>query len=98
MINGMFGPGTTIGILRNGLDESASMHRGIQDQIANARTPGAGADFGAALDAQLAGAAQEEVDLLSQMAWIADNQARFDAAAVLAQKAYGQFRIAVRNA
>ena len=98
MIKGLFGPDTTIGILRTGLDESSATHRDIQDRIANARTPGAQDDFGAALEAQLADGAQDEVDLLTQMAWLADNQARFDAAAVLAQKAYGQFRIAIRNA
>ena len=95
MIQGLFGAGTTVGVLRKGLDDAADVHRNIQDRIANARTDGT--DFGAALDAQLADAAEGEVDLLSQMAWLADNQARFDAAAVLAQKAYGQFRIAIRN-
>lgn len=97
MIDGMFGADTTIGILRKGLDESAAAHRDIQDRIANARTPGAGDQFATALEAQLADAAEGEVDLLSQMAWMADNQARFDTAAVLTQKAYGQFRIAIRN-
>ena len=97
MIRGLFGSETTIGILRRGLDESSEVHRSIQDRLANARTPDAGQGFANALDAQMADATTTEGDILSDMVAMADNQVRYDTAAVLAQKAYAKFRMAIRG-
>ena len=91
----LFGPSSVYATLRAGLGRETARQRGIAHRVANAQAELAGDAAGTGPAA--AGAAAAQADLERSMADLADTQLRYDATAVLLQKAYGQFRSALKN-
>lgn len=96
MIRDVFGPSSLYAALRTGLDREAARQRGIAHRVANAQAELAGDAAGSGPTAG-ANAATAQADLERSMVDLADTQLRFDATTVLLQKAYGQFRSALKN-
>ncbi|HVO34697.1 MAG TPA: hypothetical protein VMT21_03960 [Gemmatimonadales bacterium] len=96
MIRDLFGASSIYSALRAGLDRETVRQRGIAHRVANAQAELAG-DAAAAGTAVGPGAAAAQTDLERSMVDLADTQLRFDATSVLLQKAYGQFRSALKN-
>ncbi|HEX9108883.1 MAG TPA: hypothetical protein VF832_16670 [Longimicrobiales bacterium] len=93
MLNGLIGRISAVSLLKQGLDDSSVRSRQIASQVANA------SDFANALgNAQGAQAAQANADIETQMVALADEQLRYNAAATLLQRVYGQIRASVRGA
>ena len=95
MIRDLFGPSSVYAALRGGLDREAARQRGIAHRVANTQAELAG-DAATGQSAG-AGAAAAQADLERSMVSLADTQLHYDATAVLLQKAYGQFRSALKN-
>lgn len=97
MIRGLFGPNTVVGDLRASLDDQSVRHRVISDQIANLLIVEANGGFAADLSRQLAGGETQQDGLEKSMVALADTSLRYDVAARLLQRAYQQFRTAIRE-
>lgn len=96
MLSRLLGETSMAAELRGGLTESAQASRRIAHRVANAAT--GGGEFQGALDeAGAAGEAAGPVDLEQEMAGLAREQIRFDAAAQLLQKVYQQIRLGIRE-
>ncbi|MEP6571549.1 MAG: hypothetical protein ABJD11_02605 [Gemmatimonadota bacterium] len=100
MFSSLFGPSTLVGVLRGGLDESSLAHRGIASRVANALTSSGNAggnpeDFASHLAGK--GPKQPQVDLEQEMVKLANTQLRFDTSAKLLQKAYADYRTALKS-
>ncbi len=95
MLSRLFGSGSTVAQLKEGLDASSRAVRGIAHRVANAGD----ADFAQALqDAQgTAGSGGGAVDIQKEMVDLADQQVRFETTASLLQKTYEQIRSSIRG-
>ncbi len=94
MISGLFGRGTVTHELRGGLAEASATHRTIATRVSNAMERSTQSGFAGELDSAMAG---QEAELQRDMASLADTQLRYEAAARLLQKSYGDLRSAIRN-
>ncbi|MDH5590091.1 MAG: hypothetical protein OEZ65_01560 [Gemmatimonadota bacterium] len=92
MLTRLIGAGTTAAQLKEGLDTSSQVVRGIAHRVANAGNP----DFAQALDAAQ-GTGAGEVDMEKEMVALADEQLRYEATANLLQKVYQQVRSSIRE-
>ncbi len=95
MIQRLFGSGTLTYMLRGGLEEASTTHRGIADRVSGATASSSSTDFPGELGA--AGAKPTQADLERDMTALADTQLRYEAEAKLLQAAYGRLRTAVRD-
>lgn len=95
MLHRLLGAGTSVSLLKHGLNESSERGRAIAARVANVSTPGA--PFGTALAAAQGGGEEAGVDLEREMVALADEQIRFEAASRLLQKVYAQVRASVRE-
>lgn len=84
---------TMAGALKHGLDASSTRMRSIADRVANASTPAG--SF--ALPANGAQSASEPIDVETEMARLADEQARYETTARLLSKAYAGLRASMRE-
>jgi len=94
MITDLFGASSVYAALRTGLDRETVRQRRIAHRVANAQSALAGDGIA---NGQPQKAAAAKADLEQSMVNLADTQLRYDATAVLLQKAYGQFRSALKN-
>lgn len=92
--NSLFGAGTLTNALRGGLTELSATHATIANRIATAQGQSTSEGFGAQLESTLA---QQEAELNRNMASLADTDIRYDAVTRMLQKAYTDFRTAMRN-
>ena len=95
MIQSLFGTGTVVKTLKEGLDDQSVRQRVISDRVANATTPGV--DFADQLNQTMADGTPNGVNLQDEMAALADTSMRYDAAARLLQRTYQQFRTAING-
>ncbi|MFQ5537919.1 MAG: hypothetical protein ACE5GJ_10770 [Gemmatimonadota bacterium] len=92
MLTRLIGDGTTAAQLKEGLNTSSRVVRGIAHRVANAGTP----DFATALD-EAAVAGEGGVDIEKEMVALADEQLRYEATANLLRKVYEQIRSSIRE-
>jgi len=95
MLNGLIGRISAVSMLKQGLDDSSARSRQIASRVANA------SDFAAALGSTQASAqaqGQANTDVETEMVSLADEQLRYNAAATLLQRVYGQIRESVKGA
>lgn len=92
MLNRLLETGSSVTVLKHGLDASGVRMRGIASRIANAGN----GSFADAL-AQAQPGTTLEAQLEQEMVSLADEQLRFNAAATLLQRAYAQLRGAIRE-
>lgn len=92
MIQRLIGEGSTVGGLRQGLDDSVVRSRAIAHRVANASNTST-ASFEATLDA----ARGDGADLEAEMVALADEQIRYEAMTEILAKVYGQIRSSVRG-
>ena len=95
MITDLFGASSVYAALKSGLDREAVRQHRIAHRVANAQS--VLADDGLAAGQNPRAAAATQADLQQSMVNLADTQMRYDATSVLLQKAYGQFRSALKN-
>ena len=94
MLNGLIGRISAVSMLKQGLDDASVRSRQIASRVANA-SDFAGALSGAQGNAQGQG---QSPDIESEMVSLADEQLRYNAAATLLQRVYGQIRASVKGA
>jgi flagellar basal body rod protein FlgB len=97
MLKALFGPSTTISMLRGGLEETSATHRAIAQRVAGALQSSSSVEFPDALAAQNAQQRVSEADLENDMTALADTQLRYEADAKLLKAAYARLRSAFRG-
>jgi len=95
MLSRIFGTGTSVTSLKDGLGRSTSAVREIAHRVANASSNPNG--FASALDAAEAAGQGEAVDLEREMVALADEQIRYETTARLLEKVYQQIRLSIRE-
>ena len=93
----MFGPETTVGLLRASLGDQSTRHREVGVRVANFMTPEQASRFAANLNQEFADIDQSERDLQREMVELADTSMRYDVAARLLRRVYDSYRTALRN-
>ena len=100
MLGRLLGPSSTVGMLKEGLDETSQRLRGIAHRVANV-TNGVDDGFGNAMEQVAQNGVTEPqgvVDLEREMVELANEQIRFDASATLLQRMYAQLRASLKGA
>lgn len=96
MLTNLFGEGSSVSQLKEGLDRSTGSVRSIAHRIANAANSERG-DFASVLDRVRADGTGQEVDLEAEMVALAEEQIHFETASRLLEKVYQQIRSTLRN-
>lgn len=100
MLKRIMGEGTSVAMLRKGLDDSTQAVRGIAHRVASVGAEPAPDGFDRALQ-QAEGRVeqpQEPVDLEREMVAMAEEQLRFEASSTLLSKVYQSIRSGIRGA
>ena len=97
MLRELFGSSSITAKLREGLDETMSIHRTIANRIAAAHSGSSESGFAEALEAGAA-AKTDEVDLTQEMSLLADATIRYELEARLLRGAYSSIRKAIGGA
>jgi flagellar basal body rod protein FlgB len=95
MLNRLFGAGSSVTNLKEGLGRSTSAVREIAHRVANASSGPSG--FASALENAEAAGQGETVDLEREMVALADEQLRYEATSRLLEKVYQQIRLSIRD-
>jgi flagellar basal body rod protein FlgB len=88
----LFGQGTLTNTLRGGLEELSATQKTIASRIAGAVTESATTGFSGQLQQSMA---RTDQGIMRDMASLADTEMRYEAAAKLLQKSYGDLRSAI---